>query len=206
MAKLSGASYVLLLLLVIASGCKGQDQNNGTDMTALQKHVSFFDRDKDGVIYPIETFQGFRAIGCSIPLSTVSAPLIHAFLSPKTNNGSIPAIKLPIIVANIAKGKHGSDSGAYDTDGKFVPEKFEEIFQKHAHAHPDALTSDELKEMLKANQQPGDLPGSFASRTEWEILFSLVKDKDGLLQKETLRSVFDGSLFYKLEAENKSPK
>ncbi|XP_038976526.1 probable peroxygenase 4 [Phoenix dactylifera] len=175
-------------------------------MTPLQKHVSFFDRNKDGVIYPTETYEGFRAIGCSVALSAVSAPLIHAFLSPKTNNGSLPAITLPIIVAIIAKGKHGSDSGAYDTEGMFVPEKFEEIFQKHAHTNPDALTSDELKEMLKANQQPNDRQGWIASRTEWEILLLVAKDKDGLLQKDTVRSVFDGSLFYKLEADNKSLK
>ncbi|XP_038985559.1 probable peroxygenase 5 [Phoenix dactylifera] len=155
---------------MVIVGSKGQGQNNGTDMTPLQKHVSFFDRNKDGVIYPTETYEGFRAIGCSIPLSAMSAPLIHAFLSPKTNNGSLPAITLPIIVANIAKGKHESDTGAYDTTGMFVPEKFEEIFRSmHMHTNPNALTSDELKEMLKANQQPNDqwvtsISGSYAYR------------------------------------------
>lgn len=39
---------------------------------------------------------------------------------------------------------------------RFVPEKFEEIFQKHAHANPDGLTSIELMEMLKANRDPND--------------------------------------------------
>lgn len=42
---------------------------------------------------------------------------------------------------------------------RFVPEKFEEIFQKHAHTRPDALTKDELDEMLKANSQPNDRAG-----------------------------------------------
>ena len=28
------------------------------NMTALQKHVSFFDRNKDGIITPSETFEG----------------------------------------------------------------------------------------------------------------------------------------------------
>nr|XP_010917507.1 probable peroxygenase 4 [Elaeis guineensis] len=204
MAILSYARCLLWLLLV--SELKAQGENNGTDMTPLQKHVSFFDRNKDGVIYPKETYEGFRAIGFGVTLSSLSSVLIHGFLSPKTNNGTIPATLLPILVANIQNGKHGSDTGAYDTTGRFVPEKFEEIFQKHAHTNPNALTSDELKEMLKANQQPNDTQGWVASQTEWEILFSLVKDKDGLLQKDTVRLVYDGSLFYKLEAERKSPK
>lgn len=29
-----------------------------SNMTELQKHVSFFDRNKDGIITPLETFQG----------------------------------------------------------------------------------------------------------------------------------------------------
>jgi hypothetical protein len=28
------------------------------ELTPLQKHVAFFDRNKDGVIYPAETYQG----------------------------------------------------------------------------------------------------------------------------------------------------
>lgn len=28
------------------------------ELTPLQRHVAFFDRNKDGVIYPAETYQG----------------------------------------------------------------------------------------------------------------------------------------------------
>ncbi|KAE9595413.1 hypothetical protein Lal_00031228 [Lupinus albus] len=54
------------------------------DQTVLQKHVTFFDRNHDGLIYPWETFQGFRAIGCGFLLSTVAAVLINGSLSRKT--------------------------------------------------------------------------------------------------------------------------
>lgn len=30
------------------------------ELTPLQRHVAFFDRNKDGVIYPAETYQGTR--------------------------------------------------------------------------------------------------------------------------------------------------
>lgn len=39
---------------------------------------------------------------------------------------------------------------------RFDPVKFEDIFRKHAHTNSDALTSDELMEMLKGNRDPKD--------------------------------------------------
>ncbi|KAJ0987244.1 hypothetical protein J5N97_005600 [Dioscorea zingiberensis] len=174
--------------------------SGGDEMTPLQKHVAFFDRNKDGIIYPSETYQGFRAIGCGVALSAASALLINGFLGPKTRpSGKLLSPRLPIYVKNIHKGKHGSDSGVYDAEGRFVSSKFEEIFQKHAHSNPNALTSEELMQMLKANKVPKDQSGAFASWTEWKILYFLCKDKDGLLRKDTIKAVYDGSLFLELE-------
>ncbi|KAK6242362.1 hypothetical protein SCA6_007751 [Theobroma cacao] len=55
-----------------------------TDQNVLQKHVAFFDRNHDGLIYPWETFEGFRAIGAGYMLSIASAILINIALSRKT--------------------------------------------------------------------------------------------------------------------------
>lgn len=200
---------LLLFTISVAASSMSLSSSKAVDeaeMTALQKHVSFFDRNKDGVIYPLETFQGFRAIGCSVALSNASAASIHAALSPITSIGHAPSPLLPIYVENIQKGKHGSDTGAYDSEGRFVPMKFEEIFQKHAHTRPDALTSAELDEMLEANKQPNDNAGQLAAKGEWKNLYDLSKDKDGLLHKETVRAVYDGSLFYQLEKQASSKK
>jgi peroxygenase len=30
----------------------------------LEQHVNFWDRDNDGQIYPLDTFRGFRDLGC----------------------------------------------------------------------------------------------------------------------------------------------
>ncbi|ESW25257.1 hypothetical protein PHAVU_003G020500 [Phaseolus vulgaris] len=176
------------------------------DQNVLQKHVEFFDRNHDGIIYPWETFQGFRAIGCGYLISSVAALFINASLSRKTRPGKFPSLLFPIEVKNIQKAKHGSDSSVYDSEGRFVPSKFEEIFKKHARTHPDALTSDELMEMLKANREPKDYGGWLGSFSEWKFLYILCKDSDGLLHRDTIRGVYDGSLFEKLEKEHSQKK
>ncbi|XP_041014780.1 probable peroxygenase 4 [Juglans microcarpa x Juglans regia] len=172
-----------------------------TDQNVLQKHVAFFDRNHDGLVYPWETFRGFRAIGSGILLSSVAAFFINFSLSRSTRPGKFPSLLFPIEVNNVQRAKHGSDSGVYDTEGRFVPLKFEEIFSKHAHTHPNSLTSDELMEMLKANRVPKDYGGWLASWTEWKVLYILCKDKNGLLQKEKIKAAYDGTLFEQMEKE-----
>lgn len=41
---------------------------------------------------------------------------------------------------------------------------------------------------------------------EWLVLFTLAKDKNGLLSKDTVRAVYDGSLFERMEKEHSSSK
>ncbi|KAJ4974309.1 hypothetical protein NE237_007483 [Protea cynaroides] len=181
----------------LSDNTKNKDVYDG-DLDPLQKHVAFFDRNKDGIIYPWETYQGFRAIGSGIPLSTFAAIFINVALSAKTRPGKF-SLLFPIEVKKIHKGKHGSDSGVYDTEGRFVPEKFEEIFLKYAHTKSNALTEKELSDMLNGNRDPKDYAGWLGSWTEWKILYRMCKDKDGFLSKDTIKDVFDGSLFEKLE-------
>lgn len=168
----------------------------------LQKHAAFFDLNHDGVIYPWETFQAMREIGSGVLLSTAAAVFINVSLSQTTRPGKFPSPLFPIEVKNIQRGKHGSDTGAYDSEGRFVASKFEEIFVKHAHTHPNALTYDELNELIKTNREPKDVKGRIGSFVEWKILYKLAKDKNGLLQKETIRGVYDGSLFEVLKKEH----
>ncbi|OAY29286.1 probable peroxygenase 4 isoform X2 [Manihot esculenta] len=183
---------------------KGESIPN--DQNVLQKHVLFFDRNQDGIVYPWETFQGLRAIGCGVVFSVASALFINISLSQKTRPGKYPSLLFPIDVQNIHLAKHGSDSGVYDHNGRFLHEKFEAIFRKYAHTHPDALTSGELMAMLRANRELKDYTGWLSSWSEWKTLYVLCKDSDGLLQKETMRALYDGSLFEHLEKQRASAK
>ncbi|XP_010415753.2 PREDICTED: probable peroxygenase 4 [Camelina sativa] len=199
-------SFLSLSSLAMASSNSNEVKFVPEEDNFLQRHVSFFDRNKDGIVYPSETFQGFRAIGCGYALSTFASMFINMGLSRQTRPGKGFSLSFPIEVKNIHLAKHGSDSGVYDKDGRFVASKFEEIFTKHAHTHSDALTKEELKELLNANKEPIDRKGGILAYAEWKGLYDLCKDKNGLLQKETVRAVYDGSLFEKLEKQraNKS--
>ncbi|XP_073144681.1 probable peroxygenase 4 [Henckelia pumila] len=177
---------------------QGMENNN---LNVLQKHIMFFDQDNDGIIYPSETFRGFREVGCGIFLSSMASLLINVSLSRKTRPGKPFSFKFPIEVKNIHLAKHGSDSGVYDKQGRFVPSKFEEIFAKHAVTHPDSLTSKELESFIKSKREPKDYAGWVAAYVEWNILYMLCKDKNGLLHKDVVRNAFDGSLFEKMAKE-----
>ncbi|CAN6301743.1 unnamed protein product [Urochloa humidicola] len=183
---------------------KGTEGRDPRGMSVLQQHVAFFDRNSDGIVYPWETFQGMRAIGCGFFTSLVSSFLINLVISYPTQPGWLPSPLLSIHVKNIHKGKHGSDSEIYDTEGRFDPSKFDAIFSKYGRTHPNALTKDELNMMLKGNRNMYDFLGWIAAAGEWHLLYSVAKDKDGLLQRETARGLFDGSLFERLQDSKKS--
>ncbi|XP_044478238.1 probable peroxygenase 5 [Mangifera indica] len=165
----------------------------------LQRHVSFFDRDHDGIIYPWETLEGMKAIGISDLTAKTIATLTHMSISPKTIEGNSTDPKLPIFVKNIAKAKFESDTGSWDAQGRFNATRFEENFCKHAHARKDSLTWDEIMEMMKTNNVPKDFRGWIGSYNGWKLFYSLAKDKNGLLHKKTMKNLYDGSAFYQLE-------
>ncbi|MEQ1920759.1 MAG: caleosin family protein [Elusimicrobiota bacterium] len=172
------------------------------EMTTLQIHLSFFDKDGSGMVTRAETVLSLRQLGLSSIKANAAALLIHAFLGPKTT-GSWR--NLDISVKDIKLGKHGSDTGAFDAEGRFVPAAFERMFTEFDANHSSSLSEPEMLAMIAANSKLR--PGSeTAAKQEFQLLLQIAADtteaagaqKVPAISKQRLQEFYDGSLFFKL--------
>eukprot|EP00253_Pinus_taeda_P006270 PITA_06270 len=158
------------------------------------------------VRYTYRRFSGFRALWFNVPISLLAAVVINVSLSYYTLPGWIPSLKFPLYIENIHRANHGSDTESYDTEGRFDPAKFDAIFSKYAIKHHDKFTFWEIQIMMNANRNANDFLGWAVAEMEWVTLYAIAKNKLGLLEKESIRRLFDGSLFEKLVKQNSSRK
>jgi hypothetical protein len=175
--------------------------------TVLQQHCDFFDRDHDGIIWPHDTFVGFYRLGYGVILSLLAVVIIHFNLAYPTQKSWIPDPRLLIHVDRIHRAKHGSDSGTYDAQGRFVPQHFEDIFAKYSNGK-DYITMRDVRSMWTGQRCIADPIGWGAVFFEWIATYLLLWPADGRMMKEDIRGIFDGSIFYTIAArrENKQVK
>ncbi|XP_031283818.1 peroxygenase-like isoform X2 [Pistacia vera] len=105
-------------------------------------------------------------VGFNLIASLLLMMLVHVTMSYVTLPNWVPSPLFPIDIQNTHKAKHGSDSGTYDTEGRFIPAEFESIFSKYARTSPDKLTPGELWRMTQSNRNAFGFFG-------WYLLFSL---------------------------------
>jgi len=110
-------------------------------------------------------------------------------------------------VSSAHKSKHGSDSGVYDTEGRFIPSRFEDMFAKYASSASrtpaDSLSGSELLRLMHGQRVAVDPFGWSAAVFEWGTTYLLVQ-KGGRVSKEDLRRVYDGSLFWEIKARRQT--
>jgi hypothetical protein len=133
----------------------------------LQQHVDFFDQDRDGVIWPRDTWTGFHKLGFNIFLCALAVFIIHANFSFPTGRHWYPDPFFRIFTDRIHKNNHGSDSETFDTEGRFVPQKFEDIFAKYA-GGKEYMTWHDATNLLKGQRLIMDPIGAFGTFFECE--------------------------------------
>lgn len=157
--------------------------------SVLQQHLDFFDQvplplgsslahqlthlpqDRDGIIHPLDTFRGFRRLGFGHILSLVALLIIHASFSYPTLDTYVPDPLFRIYIRAIHRCKHGSDSGAFDAEGRFVPQRFEDVFAKYAGGEGrDGLTARDLWAFHRGQRVLADPFGWFAQVFECELI------------------------------------
>ncbi|WP_437722785.1 caleosin family protein [Sorangium sp. So ce861] len=173
------------------------------DRTALEMHSAFFDRNHDGIITLRETYEGLRALGIGRVLSAWFALVINGALGLPTSRSFVPT--LSITLENIHRAKHASDTGVYDKDGRFDPQKFDELFARWDKDRDGALNARELVARTLGDRDLFDVFGFLASAGEWAVLYALAGE-GGKLTREQLRRMYDGTLFYELEREKQAAR
>jgi peroxygenase len=103
----------------------------------------------------LDTLRGFYALGYGVLLSVLAVGIIHGNFSYPTVPGYLPDPLFRIYTDNIHKDKHGSDTGTYDTEGRFIPQKFEDMFSKYA-GGKDSLNVWDIWNLLKGQRLIAD--------------------------------------------------
>jgi peroxygenase len=180
---------------------------NAPDKSVLHQHMEFWDRDGDGTVWPTDTFRGFKDLGFPWIICFLAVPIIHGTFSYWTLDSWIPHLGFPIRLKRAHKTKHGSDSETFDTEGRFVPEKFEEVFSKYDQGQKGGLSLKDINSVVKGNANVMDFVGQFAEWLEWNVSYYLaavdIPEHGKLLLKEDARGIIDGSLFAKIAREIK---
>jgi len=173
-------------------------------LTALQKHVLFWDSDNDGIIRAWDVYTGFRQLGFGIPFSLCSL-LIPFFFSYPTRLGHswLPDPYFRIYVDSIHKAKHGSDTGIYDHDGHFNSSQFDEMFHHFDQSGTGSLSAEELMNLLGKNRVAADPAGWSFAFMEWLTTWLLLQH-DGRVWKEDLRQCYEGTLFWRIPEQTNS--
>ncbi|KAF1854311.1 hypothetical protein Lal_00008609 [Lupinus albus] len=152
-------------------------KDEDTKLSPLQKHVQFWDRDNDGIINPWDVYNGFRELGFGLFFS-IGSLLIPIFFSYPTRLGHswLPDPLFRIYVNDIHKAKHGSDTGIFDFDGNFSPERFDHMFQRFDTSGDGVLTADDLWRLWAKDRCAADPAGWTFAFMEWWTTYVLLQE------------------------------
>lgn len=177
-------------------GSTASSSSKSKQPTALQQHILFWDQDNDGIIWPLDVYRGFRALGFGV-LFSLGSLLIPLLFSYRTRlvHSYVPDPYFRLYVSGIHNAKHTFDTGIFDIHGHFKPALFDAMFDQFDHTNSGGLSAEELWALLKYHRGAWDPAGSsFAFMEMWTTW--LLVQKDGRVSRDDLKGCYDGSLFW----------
>jgi len=173
---------------------------NPPKKTVLKQHVDFFDLNNDGVVQPWETWVASGMMGFNWFECVLAVILVNVVFTYRTQESWWPSLTGKLVIKNVHRLVHGSPTSVIDTEGRFVPQKFEEIFTKFDKDGKGYLTFFDVCSMVKHNMRLLDFAGCIIAVLEWVFLWLLLGNGywiNGRITKKELRALYDGSLFHK---------
>ena len=175
--------------------------------SALELHARYFDPDHDEAVTPKQTLKGMTDLGLPWLLAAPLALIVNGFLGPLTRKKPSLSISIP----EIARGKHGFETGVFGNGGELDEVAFEELFQApHTRAPRDRMTYREVRRLVVERGDPrrpvgivGSLLARAFSAAEIFTLFCLASDCQKLIgdqvlpamSRKNLRRFYEGRLF-----------
>ena len=83
----------------------------------------------------------------------------------------------------------------YDTEGRFRPQNFEDMFTKYDKGDKGGLDAWDVLRMMKGYRLVMDFFGWAAVAFEWFATYLLLWPEDGVMKKDEIRRIYDGSIF-----------
>ncbi|KAF9007881.1 Caleosin [Cyathus striatus] len=174
----------------------GTGYEQGKRNTSLQQHVAFFDPDGDGIIWPLDTFRGFRDLKFSLFWTIVATLVIHGGFSYVTWGHIFPDPFFRLKIKNMHRAKHGSDSETYTVTGDFDETRFNynfDLYTAPPHTHMGFYNG---VRMIHGNRNAFDPFGWFAAAFEWLATYIFLWPVDGRMKREDVKAIYNGSIFY----------
>ena len=83
----------------------------------------------------------------------------------------------------------------FDNQGRFRSQSFEEFFTNYDRGNKGGLSAGDLWDAWYGQRHAFDFFGWTAAFFEWLATYLLLWPEDGVLKKEEVRRLFDGSIF-----------
>ncbi|KXN88579.1 putative peroxygenase 3 [Leucoagaricus sp. SymC.cos] len=165
------------------------------ETASFRTMLAFFDQDKDGIIWPLDTYRGLRELGFGYFWTILGMLSIHLAFSWITWGTTLPDPFFRLKVNRMHKGKHGSDTEIYTGTGEFDPDRFDYMFKMYTEPPHTHMSIHEARKMMAGDRNPLDPFSWICAFFEWIPLFVMLDPPEHKITREDVEAVYNVSAF-----------